>query len=380
MTSTEIRPYRVEIPQAALDDLAGRLRRALWPDELPGADGSSGVTSGRVRDLAGCWLDGFDWRAVETQLNSYPQFVTDIDGESIHFLHVRSSRADATPLLLTHGWPGSVIEFLDLIGPLTEPGDPGLPAFHVVLPSLPGFGFSGPTRSPGWNRYRTARAWAELMGRLGCQRYGAVGNDAGSMISPELGRTDPEHVIGVHVTQLFSFPSGDPAEFSGLSEADQAALGHLQWFYDNMFSFNTLHSQQPQTLAFGLADSPVGLLAWNAQLFGESLDRDFVLANVAVYWLTGTSGSAIRFYYEDAHTSEHPAGPTTAPTALAMFAGDFQSIRRFAERDHSNIVSWNSYDPGLPAGGPRDAAGHYAAHQATDLLAGDIRQFFAKLS
>jgi epoxide hydrolase len=380
MTSTEIRPYRVEIPQAALDDLAGRLRRALWPDELPGADGSYGVTNERVRDLAGYWLDGFDWRAVEAQLNSYPQFVTDIDGESIHFLHVRSSRADATPLLLTHGWPGSVIEYLDLIGPLTEPGDPGLPAFHVVVPSLPGFGFSGPTRSPGWNRYRTARAWAELMGRLGYQRYGAVGNDAGSMISPELGRTGPEHVIGVHVTQLFSFPSGDPAEFSGLTEADQAALGHLQWFYDNMFSFNTLHSQQPQTLAFALADSPVGLLAWNAQLFGESLDRDFVLANVAVYWLTGTSGSAIRFYYEDAHTSEHPAGPTSAPTALATFAGDFQSIRRFAERDHSNIVSWNSYDPGLPAGGLCDAAGHYAAHQATDLLAGDIRQFFAKLS
>jgi epoxide hydrolase len=380
MTSTEIRPYRVEIPQAALDDLAERLRRALWPDELPGADGSYGVTNERVRDLAGYWLDGFDWRAVEAQLNSYPQFVTDIDGESIHFLHVRSSRADVTPLLLTHGWPGSVIEYLDLIGPLTEPGDPGLPAFHVVIPSLPGFGFSGPTRSPGWNRYRTAQAWAELMGRLGYRRYGAVGNDAGSMISPELGRTDPEHVIGVHVTQLFSFPSGDPAEFSGLSEADQAALGHLQWFYDNMFSFNTLHSQQPQTLAFALADSPVGLLAWNAQLFGESLDRDFVLANVAVYWLTGTAGSAIRFYYEDAHTNEHPAGPTTAPTALAIFAGDFQSIRRFAERDHSNIVSWNSYDPGLPTGGPRDAAGHYAAHQATDLLARDIRQFFAKLS
>jgi epoxide hydrolase len=380
MMNTEIRPYRVEIPQAALDDLAERLRRALWPDELPGADGSYGVTNERVRDLAGYWLDGFDWRAVEAQLNSYPQFVTDIDGESIHFLHVRSSRADATPLLLTHGWPGSVIEYLDLIGPLTEPGDPGLPAFHVVIPSLPGFGFSGQTRSPGWNRYRTAQAWAELMGRLGYQRYGAAGNDAGSMISPELGRTDPEHVIGVHVTQLFSFPTGDPAELSGLSEADQAALGHLQWFYDNMFSFNTLHSQQPQTLAFALADSPVGLLAWNAQLFGESLDRGFVLANVAVYWLTGTSGSAIRFYYEDAHTSEHPAGPTTAPTALAMFAGDFQSIRRFAERDHSNIVSWNSYDPGLPTGGPRDAAGHYAAHQATDLLAGDIRQFFAKLS
>jgi len=375
-----ILPYRVDIPQAALDDLAGRLRRTTWPDELTGATGSYGMTVARVRDLARYWVDGFDWRAVEARLNSYRQFVTDIDGQSIYFLHVRSSRQDATPLLLTHGWPGSVIEYLDLITPLTEPDDPAAPAFDLVIPSLPGFGFSGPTRGPGWDRYRTARAWAELMRRLGYNRYGAVGNDAGSMISPEVGRIDPDHVIGVHVTQLFSFPSGDPDEFSGLSEADQAALGHLKWFYDTMFSFNTLHSQQPQTLAFALADSPAGLLAWNAQLLGESLDPGFVVANVALYWLTGTSGSAIRFYYEDAHTGGHPDGPTTAPTGLAMFAGDFQSIRRFAERDHHGIVSWNCYDPGLPSGGPRDAAGHYAAHQARDLLAGDIRQFFAKLA
>jgi pimeloyl-ACP methyl ester carboxylesterase len=378
MSSTAIRPYRVEISQDALDDLDGRLRRALWPDELAGVGGSYGMTNGRVRNLAEYWLDGFNWGSVQDRLNSYPQFRTEIDGEDIHFLHVRSSREDALPLVLTHGWPGSVIEYLDVIAPLTEPDDPDAPAFHLVIPSLPGFGFSGPTRSAGWNRYRTARAWAELMSRLGYDRYGAVGNDAGSIISPELGRIDAEHVAGVHVTQLFSFPSGDPAEFEGLSEADQAALGHLKWFYDDMFSFNVLHSQQPQTLAFALADSPIGLLAWNAQLFGESLDLDFVLSNVAVYWFTGTAGSAIRFYYEDAHTTEHPTGPTSTPTAVAMFAGDFQSIRRFAERDHSNIVSWNSYDPGLPAGGPRDAAGHYAARQATDVLCADIRQFFAK--
>jgi pimeloyl-ACP methyl ester carboxylesterase len=378
MSSTAIRPYRVEISQDALEDLNGRLRRALWPDELAGVGGSYGVTNERVRSLAEYWLDGFNWGAVQDRLNSYPQFRTEIDGEDIHFLHVRSSREDALPLVLTHGWPGSVIEYLDVIGPLTEPDDPDAPAFHLVIPSLPGFGFSGPTRSAGWNRYRTTRAWAELMSRLGYDRYGAVGNDAGSMISPELGRIDAEHVAGVHVTQLFSFPSGDPAEFEGLSDTDQAALGHLKWFYDNMFSFNVLLSQQPQTLAFALADSPVGLLAWNAQLFGESLDPDFVLSNVAIYWFTGTAGSAIRFYYEDAHTTEHPTGPTSTPTAVAMFAGDFQSIRRFAERDHSNIVSWNSYDPGLPTGGPRDAAGHYAAHQATEVLCADIRQFFAK--
>jgi pimeloyl-ACP methyl ester carboxylesterase len=380
MASTEIRPFRVDVPQADLDDLAARLRNTRWPDALPGTGDSYGTASQRVQDLAVYWLDGFDWRAVEARLNSFPQFVTEIDGEDIHFLHIRSRRADATPLVLTHGWPGSVVEYLDVIGPLTEPESADEPAFHLVIPSLPGFGFSGPTRTPGWNRYRTARAWAELMGHLGYTRYGAVGNDAGSMISPEIGRVDGAHVAAVHVTQLFSFPSGDPAEFEDLSEADGAALAHLQWFYDNKFSFNVVQSEQPQTLAFALTDSPAGLLAWNAQLFGESLDPDFILANVAIYWLTGTAASSLRFYYEDAHAGPQPSGPTSTPTGLAMFAGDFQSIRRFAERDHAGIVSWNSYGQPAAAGGTqRDAAGHYAAHEATAVLVSDIRQFFGKL-
>jgi epoxide hydrolase len=378
MTQSEIRPFRVETTQEALDDLSDRLRRALWPDELPGAGESYGQPGSRIRALAEYWLDGFDWRATQARLNSYPQFVTEIDGEQIHFLHVRSSRPDATALILTHGWPGSVVEYLDVIEPLTEPESAADPAFHLVIPSLPGFGFSGPTHAAGWNRHRTARAWAELMRRLGYERYGAVGNDAGSMISPEVGRTDPEHVVGVHVTQLFSFPSGDPAEFEGMSDADLAGLAHLQWFHEHKFAFNVLHSQQPQTLAYALADSPVGLLAWNSQLFGDSLDADFILANVAVYWLTGTSGSAIRFYYEDAHAGQPPSGPTTAPTGLAMFAGDFQSIRRFAERDHANIVSWHSYGTRDPQ--QTDAAGHYAAHEATGVLVADIREFFAALA
>jgi uncharacterized protein (TIGR03086 family) len=372
-----LRPFRAEIPQSALDDLQNRLRGALWPDDLPA---EYGVTNERVRALAEHWLEKFDWRAFEARLNAYPQFLTEIDGQTIHFLHVRSSREDATPLVLTHGWPGSIVEYLDVIGPLTEPESADEPAFHLVIPSLPGFGFSGPAQSAGWGTHRTAAAWTELMSRLGYESYGAVGNDAGSMISPEIGRLAPEKVVGVHVTQLFAFPSGDPAEMADLSEADQAALAHLQWFYENMFSFNTLHSQQPHTLAFALADSPLGLLAWNAQLFGEHLGPEFVLANVALYWLTRTGGSSIRFYYEDAHTTAHPEGPTTVPTGLAMFAGDFQSIRRFAERDHANIVSWNSYDVQSGSGGPRDAAGHYAAHEATNVLVGDIRGFFASLT
>ncbi|MEV1142580.1 epoxide hydrolase family protein [Micromonospora sp. NPDC049799] len=377
MTGTDIRPFRVEVPQAALDDLADRLRRTIWPGELPGVGGAYGMTTDRVGGLATYWRETFDWRAVEARLNAHPQFVTEIDGQRVHFLHVRSSRPDATALVLTHGWPGSVLEYLDVVGPLTEPTDPAAPAFHLVIPSIPGFGFSGPTGETGWNRYRTARAWAELMSRLGYERYGAVGNDGGSLISPELGRIDPEHVLGVHVTQLFSFPSGDPAEFADLSEADQAALKHLQWFYENKFSFNQVHSQQPQTLAFALADSPVGLLAWNAQLFDESLDDEFVVANVALYWLTGTAASAMRFYWEDAHADEQPAGPTTVPTALAMFPGDFQSIRRFAERDHANIVRWTAFEKDVDGRG--DVGGHYAAHEATGELVGDIRAFFAGL-
>ncbi|MFJ9371041.1 epoxide hydrolase family protein [Nocardia sp. NPDC101769] len=381
MANTDIRPFRIDVPESRLDDLADRLRRAQWPNELPEVGDSYGVPNKRVRALAKYWLERFDWRALEARLNAYPQFTTEIDGASIHFLHVRSERPDAIPVILTHGWPGSVLEYIDVIARLTEPQSPEDPAFHVVIPSLPGFGFSGPTRSIGWNRFRTAAAWVELMNRLGYSRYGSIGNDAGSFIAPEMGRLAPEQVIGVHVTQLYSFPSGDPAEMAELSDDDQAALAHLDWFAENKMAFNTLHSQQPQTLAFALADSPVGLLGWNAQLFGESLDEDFVIGNVAIYWLTDTTGSSIRFYYEDAHTTTQPTEPTTVPTALAMFSGDFQSIRRFAERDHKNIVSWNSYDTGTPGEvGPNDAGGHYAAHEATDTLVDDIRRFFGQLS
>ncbi|WP_053619256.1 epoxide hydrolase family protein [Nocardiopsis sp. NRRL B-16309] len=364
---TEIVPARIDVPQDRLDDLADRLRRTRRPDALPDAGADYGVPVDRVERLRAHWLEAFDWRALEDRLNAYPQFTTEIDGANIHFLHVRSSREDATPLVITHGWPGSVLEYLNAIDALTEPESPQDPAFHVVLPSMPGFGFSGPTRDRGWDTARIARAWVELMDRLGYESYGAMGNDGGSMVSPEVGRLAPGKVVGVHVTQLFSFPSGDPAEFADLSEEDQAALAHLQWFYENKFSFNQVHSQQPLTLAYALADSPAGLLAWNSQLMDDDLDDEFVVANAAVYWLTGTAASSIRFYYENARAGAPDAGPTTVPTALAMFEGDFRSIRAFAERDHRNIVRWNSYGKG----------GHYAAHAATDTLVRDVRRFFA---
>jgi pimeloyl-ACP methyl ester carboxylesterase len=364
----EIKPFRIDIPQADLDDLHDRLDRTRWPDQIPDTGWDYGVPVAYVRRLAEYWRHEYDWRAWEAALNAHPQFITEIDGQNIHFLHVRSPRADALPLMLTHGWPGSVAEYLRVIEPLTDP-PAGEQAFHLVIPSLPGFGFSGPTRERGWSRYRTAKAWAELMRRLGYDRYGAGGNDGGSFVAPEQGRIDAEHVVGVHVTQIFSFPSGDPEEFAKITPEEQQALEVLQWFYDTKMSFNILHSQQPQTLSYAITDSPVGLLGWHAQLLGEDLDPDFILTNVMLYWLTGTATSATRIYYEDAK-ADKPTEPTTVPLGLAMFKGDFVSMLTFAARDHKNIRSWHAYD---------EPAGHYAAHLAPDVLVRDIRDFYGGL-
>ncbi len=367
--STQITPFRIDIPQSALDDLADRLARTRFTDAAPDDDsGTYGVPVSRVRRLVDYWRDEYDWRAWEARLNAYPQFTTEIDGQTIHFLHVKSDRPDALPLIVTHGWPGTVVEFLDVIEPLTNPEDGGQ-AFHLVIPSLPGFAFSSPMTEAGWGNTRTAKAWAELMSRLGYERYGAIGNDGGSMVSPEVGRHDPEHVVGVHVTQVFSFPSGDPAEFEGMSAEELQGLEVLKWFWEEKGAFNTLHSQQPQTLAHALADSPAGLLAWNAQLLDPDEGDEFTITNVALHWLTGTAGSAIRYYYANAH-AEQPGEPTTVPLGLAMAKeGDFKSIRRFADRDHKNIVSWNTID----------AVGHYTAHRAPAVYAADVRTFFGSL-
>jgi len=373
MTDSDIRPFQVDIPDADLDDLKERLARVCWPDELPDVGWTYGVPRGYVRELVDYWRDGYDWRAHEGMINAQPQFETTIDGQRVHFLHVRSGEPDAMPLIATHGWPMSVIEYLDMIAPLTDPrahgGDPA-DAFDLVIPSVPGIGFSGPTREPGWDTRRVARAWAELMARLGYERYGAHGNDAGSMISPEIGRLDPDHVVGVHVTQIFSFPSGNPAEFADLTPEDQGALKFLGEFTaGGGLAFNQYQSAQPQTLAYGLQDSPAGWLAWATQLFRDTVERDYILTNASIYWLTRTIGSSMRFYYENAHPPHEPTEPTSTPTGLAMFADDFKSIRKFAERDHANIVHWRAYDRGS----------HFAPHDAPDLLIDDIRAFFRAL-
>jgi pimeloyl-ACP methyl ester carboxylesterase len=382
---TAIEPFTIAIPQADLDDLLDRVTRARWANELPFDQVHRGVSEPGpippgweygvplqyVQRLARYWTDGFDWRVQERRLNESPQYTTEIDGQTIHFAHVRSENPDATPLILSHGWPNTFVEYLGLVGPLTDPGAHGGEpddAFHVVIPSLPGFGFSGPTREAGWGSERTARAWAQLMERLGYDRYGAHGNDAGAIIAPWQGRVDPEHVIGVHVNQIFSFPSGVPAEFEGLSADEQTYLQFLQGFVDHAVH-DKLQQAQPQTVAHALADSPVGQLAWSGQLLGDALTDDDLITNVSIYWLTNTGASSARFYYED-HHSPFPTEPSTIPIGLASFAYDFRPIRRFAERDHHNIVSWNSYDRGS----------HWAAHDAPDLLVEDIRGFFRGLS
>jgi hypothetical protein len=370
---SELRPFRAEVPQADIDDLQARLARVRWPDELPGSAWRYGAPLEYVRELVDHWRTDFDWREQESRLNVHAQFTTLIEGEVVHVVHVRSPEPDALALICTHGWPMSVFEYLDLIGPLSDPraygGDPA-DAFHLVIPSVPGVAFSGPTNSPGWDTERIASAWVELMSRLGYERYGAHGNDAGSQISPEVGRHDPERVVGVHVTQLFSFPSGDPAEFADMSEEDMAAMRFLEQFSAaGGLAYNAYQSAQPQTLAYALQDSPAGWLAWVTQLFRNWLEPDDILTHASAYWLTNTIGSSIRRYYEDAHAKPQSAEPTTTPTGVAIFAEDFQSVRRFAERDHANIISWNRYERGS----------HFAPQDASDLLLDDIRGFFRRL-
>ena len=375
----DLRPFRIDIPEAALDDLRDRLARTRWPAELPGSTGwEAGVPVPYLKELAGYWATGFDWRAQEDRLNAFPQFTTVIEGQTVHFLHVRSPELNALPLIITHGWPGSVAEFVNLIGPLTDParhgGNPA-DAFHVVAPSLPGFGFSTPLSGPGWNTSRVAGAWAILMSRLGYDRYGAQGGDTGSFVSPELGRIDPERVVGVHVNNLGTFPSGDPAELADLSESDQARLAFMQQYGQSMTGYAVLQSTRPQTLSYGLTDSPVGQLAWIVEKFKEwtdpaaslpedAIDRDLILTDVSIYWLTGTAGSSARIYFEGARNWGQAPQRSPVPTGVAVFPGDI-TIRPLAERDH-NVVRWTEFDRG----------GHFAALEAPDLLAGDVRDFF----
>ncbi|HWF81098.1 MAG TPA: epoxide hydrolase [Streptosporangiaceae bacterium] len=376
-----IEPFRIDIPQADLDDLRARLARTRWPDQLPGVGWDYGIPLEYVRELAGYWRTGYDWRVHEQKLNGFDQFTTTIDGQRVHFLHVRSAEPGAVPLVITHGWPGSIAEFSEIIGPLTDPAAHGgdrADAFHLVVPSIPGFGFSGPTSDTGWNPRRIARAWDELMGRLGYDRYGAQGGDWGSAISRELGLVAPDHLIGVHLNMLSARPS-DGATTNDLTDEESARLQALKHFRSTGSGYQAIQSTRPQTLAYGLTDSPAGQLAWIAEKFGEWTDnglpdqavgRDHLLTNVSIYWLTATAGSSARLYYETAHTGGWGTPATSSvPTGIAVFPREIAPpIRRFAEQSN-NIVHWTEFDRG----------GHFAAMEQPGLLTGDIRDFFRQL-
>jgi epoxide hydrolase len=386
-----LRAFRIDVPQRDLDDLHERLDRTRWPDELPGVGWAHGVPRDYLRELARYWRHEYDWRAAEAELNQWPQFTTTIDGANLHVAHIPSPEPDAIPLIMTHGWPGSIAEFTRVAGPLTDPrahGDHPSDAFHLVLPSIPGFGLSGPTRETGWEPRRVAAALGELMRRLGYRRYGAQGGDWGAAISRELGRTRPDQIIGVHLNLLPDAAAAgapDPAQLARLRPADRERTlasweRSRRWTRDRQ-GYADLQSTRPQTLAYALTDSPVGQLAWIAEKFKEwtdshdrpkdAVDRDQLLTNVMLYWLTGTAGSSARIYYERAHAGYWgaPPEPSTAPTALAVFPHEnFIPLRHIAERTN-NIVRWTEYDRG----------GHFAAMEQPDLLIDDVRAFFRTL-
>lgn len=379
-TQRDISPFRIDIPQAQLDDLKSRLANTRWPDELPDVGWSYGVPASYLKELAEYWRTSYDWRKHEAALNRYPHFRTEVQGQQLHFLHVGSPEPDALPLLLTHGWPGSFVEFQELIEPLTDPrahgGDPA-DAFQLVIPSLPGFGFSGPTRRAGdSSTQRYAQVLAELMARLGFDRYGAHGGDAGSLVSPELGRIDTEHVVGVHMNGPITIPvwDDDPSSFP---EDEREALAKLNNWGEEGGGYAGIQGDRPQNLAYGLTDSPVAQLAWIVEHFKhltdparelpeDAVDKDQLLTNVSVYWLTATAGSSARIYKESADWGSQKQS-SGVPTGVAVFPGDL-SLRTIVAREN-NLVHWSCFDRG----------GHFAAMEAPDVLAGDIREFFRKV-
>jgi pimeloyl-ACP methyl ester carboxylesterase len=377
-----ITPFKIDVSAAQLQDLHDRLARTVMPNEIDGS-WAAGPTNAYVRGAIDRLLNGFDWRKAEAEINRLPQFTTEIDGQSVHFIHVKSAEKNATPLLLIHGWPGSVVEFLDVIGPLTNPvahGGKAEDAFDVVVPSLPGFGFSGPPREAGWNNVRIGKAFVELMDRLGYQRFGVQGGDAGAIIGPEIGRLAPERVLGVHLNAatMGFIPMGPiaPEEIATFTDSEKVRLQRVQRFMAEHFGFNIMQSSRPQTLAYGISDSPAGLLAWISELFTSFGDRvdavpmDRFLTNFMIYWFTGTAASSIRLYYENAHDPDawSPKANSGVPTGVAVFGFDEVPIRRYGETSNT-ITRWTEFDVG----------GHYAVLEVPDVWVGDVRGFFGDI-
>ncbi|HEX9031022.1 MAG TPA: alpha/beta fold hydrolase [Streptosporangiaceae bacterium] len=372
----EITPFRIDIPESDLDDLRQRLRQTRWPEAATVDDWSQGVPLAYLRDLCDHWLEHYDWRASEARLNRFPQFRTEIDGLAIHFIHARSPHDDAQPLIITHGWPGSVVEFHKVIGPLTDPvahGGDASDAFHVVCPSLPGYGFSGKPSRPGWGVERTADAWDELMTRLGYSRYGAQGGDWGAQVTTGIGMRHPDHVTGIHLNMPVVIP--DPDTMNDLTEREQAGLASIEHYMNWDSGYSKQQSTRPQTVGYGLLDSPAGLCAWIIEKFWSwtdcdgdpvnSLSRDEMLDNVMLYWLPGTGASSARMYWES--FSRPLFGPVEVPLGCSIFPREiFRPSRRWAEKQFPSLRYWNEPPKG----------GHFAAFEQPATYVEEVRAAF----
>jgi epoxide hydrolase len=371
-----VEPFRIAVGDAELDDLGDRLRRTRWPEPETVDDWSQGVPYAYMRELCDHWAGDYDWRATEERLNALPHFRTEIDGLGIHFVHARSESADATPLVLTHGWPGSIVEFEQVIAPLTKD-------FHLVVPSLPGYGFSDRPAGTGWGIERIADGWAELMARLGYERYGAAGSDWGTSISTLLGQRDREHVLGIHLIPPLAPP--DPATFDDLTDAERAALADLDRAAEWESGYSREHATRPQTIGYSLVDSPAGLCAWIVEKFWSWTDcdghpenvisRDRLLDSVMLYWLPRTGASSARLYWEsirqvDDWISREVPDSIDVPTGCSVFPKEIQRpSRRWAERRFTDIRHW-----GEPPRG-----GHFAAMEQPELFVEELRAFFGQL-
>ncbi|MFQ6173409.1 epoxide hydrolase family protein [Oryzobacter sp. R7] len=376
MDTTEkitVRPFTVAVPDDDLADLHTRLDRTRFAPPAPGDDWTYGTPVSYLRDAVRAWRE-LDWRAAEARINAVPHFVTEVDGQPIHFIHARSPHAGATPLLLAHTYPGSSIDFLDVIDRLVDPvahGGRAEDAFDVVVPDAPGYGWSTPVPDAGWSTGRVARAYDTLMRGLGYESYGVHGSDNGALVARELGLLEPEGFLGLHVLQLFSFPSGDPSEFERLEPQDHAGLEHMQWF-QSVGGYAAMNASRPQTIGAALADSPVALLAYS-ELFesfgnGTSLvPLETILLEVSVAWFANAGAGMARSYFDAARAEAGPA-VNHARTGVSVFADDFQTIKVFAERDNDNVVQWTRHERG----------GHFAVLEVPELVAADLVTFFAR--
>jgi pimeloyl-ACP methyl ester carboxylesterase len=392
VNETEIRPFRVDMSDEAIADLRRRIAATRWPSKELVADRSQGVQLATLQELARYWVTEYDWRRCETRLNALPQFKTEIDGEDVHFIHVKSQHADALPLVMTHGWPGSVIELLETVGPLTDPtahGGRAEDAFDLVLPSIPGYGFSAEPAELGWYAGRVAQAWAELMHRLGYTRYVAQGGDQGASVTDAMGRQAPEGLIGIHTNLLVTALAGpQPTE----TEEERAAAAQLATFRQSGFGYFLEQATRPQTIGYALLDSPVALAGWmldhdtdayykisRAFVDGQpsgGLTRDHILDNITLYWLTGTGASAARSYWEAGRAQALAAAAGQAPPEVKLPAGFttfpgeiFRTPRSWAERGYPNLIYFHEADTG----------GHFAAWEEPELFATEIRAAFKPL-